>query len=259
MIRMFGLAGLIASVVGLLFALGGLAGDQPGGLPPLKKLDPATDNKAAEPPEKKLDSKVPPDKQPPKGEPPTKPLKKTDKAEDPREVMARIVKNMEIVEEHLNKGKTGKDTQSVQKKIIDDLEKLIEEQQDKSKSDQQNQQSKDKSEQKKTGAGQQNGGMEDPNPMKQPGDAKQQPVPNPDKDKNNKAGGQATNVKVKDPKSQSTVGKIINMKDTWGHLPKEKRLEMDAYSHEQFMPQYEQLLRQYYQTIAAQAKSKGKD
>ena len=59
------------------------------------------------------------------------------------------------------------------------------------------------------------------------------------------------------PSGLSTIPGLV--KDAWGHLPKTKRQEMDAYSHEQFMPQYEQLLRQYYQTIAAQAKKKEGD
>jgi len=42
----------------------------------------------------------------------------------------------------------------------------------------------------------------------------------------------------------------------WGHLPETKRLEMDAYSKERFMPRYEEVLRQYYRTIAEQGQKK---
>ena len=40
------------------------------------------------------------------------------------------------------------------------------------------------------------------------------------------------------------------LKDIWGHLPSVMRLEMDAYSREQFAAKYGELLKQYYQTIA---------
>jgi hypothetical protein len=58
-----------------------------------------------------------------------------------------------------------------------------------------------------------------------------------------------------DKTAEMTVAGLV--KDIWGHLPKAKRQEMDAYSQEQFMPQYEQLLRQYFQNIATKGKSKG--
>jgi hypothetical protein len=42
----------------------------------------------------------------------------------------------------------------------------------------------------------------------------------------------------------------------WGHLPLTKRLEMDAYSKERFMPRYDEVLQQYYRTIAEQGQKK---
>jgi len=42
----------------------------------------------------------------------------------------------------------------------------------------------------------------------------------------------------------------------WGHLPKTKRMEMDAYSKERFMPRYDEILQQYYRTIAEQGQRK---
>jgi hypothetical protein len=80
--------------------------------------------------------------------------------------------------------------------------------------------------------------------------------PKDGKDKNGKAdvGGGKTK---QDPKADKTVAGLV--KDVWGYLPEKKRQEMDTYSKEQFMPQYEQLLRQYYETIAAQGKNKGGD
>ncbi len=38
----------------------------------------------------------------------------------------------------------------------------------------------------------------------------------------------------------------------WGELPKRIRDELDVHARERFMPRYEDLLRQYYRTIAEQ-------
>jgi len=42
----------------------------------------------------------------------------------------------------------------------------------------------------------------------------------------------------------------------WGHLPFTKRLEMDAYSKERFMPRYDEMLQQYYRAVAEQGRGK---
>ena len=53
-------------------------------------------------------------------------------------------------------------------------------------------------------------------------------------------------------------GKIADLyKDIWGHLPETLRQEMDAYSREKFMAKYNDLLKQYYSTIAEKGRQKG--
>ena len=53
---------------------------------------------------------------------------------------------------------------------------------------------------------------------------------------------------------KNTVADLF--RDVWGHLPEEKRQEMDAYSRERFMPRYDELLRQYYRTLSEQSRKK---
>ena len=48
-------------------------------------------------------------------------------------------------------------------------------------------------------------------------------------------------------------------KDVWGHLPQNKRQEMDAYAKERFLQKYDQILRQYYRTISEQGRRKDGD
>jgi hypothetical protein len=53
-------------------------------------------------------------------------------------------------------------------------------------------------------------------------------------------------------KEKNTIADLY--KDVWGHLPAHERPKMDVYSRERFMPRYEDLLRQYYRTIAEQGR-----
>ena len=53
------------------------------------------------------------------------------------------------------------------------------------------------------------------------------------------------------------MSKIADLyKDIWGHLPETLRQEMNQYSREQFMPKYNDLLKQYYATIAEKGRQK---
>jgi hypothetical protein len=69
------------------------------------------------------------------------------------------------------------------------------------------------------------------------------------------AGGKAK----QDPPETAKKNLIADLhREVWGHLPDKMRLEMDAYTKERFMPRYEDLLQQYYRTIAEQASGKEK-
>jgi hypothetical protein len=323
MTRFFGCVGATALLAALVFALAGMASDPPDELPPIKKLDPGAADQGTKPsaPPKKVDNGKEPEllrpqgpdaapqaKDPPKlkTDGPLEPLKGQEKVEDPKEIIARVVENMGSSDDRLKKGKTGNDTQTIQKKIIEDLEKLINQQQkDKKDSDcdcekgnkknddaskkpnqgdgsaQKDEPGKGKSQGQSPQSAKNNQtkpdgskGSGEPKPgVKEQSDPKQQKTGDPTQKQQKQEPGQVTKQEDKDKKGDGTkVGLTTEkgakdakaadntvsglVKDVWGHLPKAKRLEMDAYSREQFMPQYEQLLRQYYQTIAAQGKKK---
>jgi len=58
-------------------------------------------------------------------------------------------------------------------------------------------------------------------------------------------------------KSQGEPSKLAEMyKDVWGHLPETMRAEMNAYSREQFMAKYNDLIKQYYSTVAEKSRKK---
>lgn len=300
-----------------------------GGLKPLlpldgKKDDPKEDKgpRPLEPEDKKDQKKD--DTQKPKIDPdlvkPLEPNKQTPpkqgttggQGETPKDIMARIAKNMEASEDKLAKKETKEDTFKIQKSILDDLDKLIkqseqqnqqnqqnqnsssssqQQQQKKSQSQQQksqSQQQKSQSQQQKNNSQQQPMGGKQPmpqSPMDKKNGEKQQPKGMEPKNQDGKDGKDQRDKKDPGQKGKDASGKEKNNKgadgngqkkddtddlkkdntvadlfrDVWGHLPKTRRMEMDAYSRLRFMPKYDQVLRQYYRTIAERARRMEKE
>jgi hypothetical protein len=225
-------------------------------------------------------------------------------AEQPKDVMAMLAKNLAAAEERLKKADPGDETRKIQREIIDLLDELI-----KQTNQQQNSgaggKSK-KSEQSKQG-GTKGGKPDKSDGQKNPKDGNQDPQHGNDKaqakpgkadqgqgqgkDKNrgegkddeskegaaktggdNKGGkGEDKNAEDKDKGGQQASGGKAKQdppltaknnlnpdmrREAWGHLPDKLRMEMDAYSKERFMPRYEDLLEQYYRSIAEQVNGK---
>lgn len=199
------------------------------------------------------------------------------KQEDPQEILARVKKNMTASEERLEKKDVGDKTRAIQKDILRDLDALInraEESQSSGgkskpslggKSGQSGSQSQA---QKKPGGSKQSGSNSSQSTAansegKEPGGKKQGEgkkdgegnQPNGKKegtgDSQQAKGGKGEGSgggNAPEKKETNTVADLF--KDVWGHLPAAKRMEMDAYSRERFMARYEDILREYYRTIA---------
>jgi len=188
--------------------------------------------------------------------------------EDPKKIIERLHKNMESAEDRLDKKDSGDETRHIQSDIVDDLDKLIKQSQNNkgggggsstrtvmrkksssSKGSQKNDSAQNNPSEKKSGGGK--GGGKDPQTDKSNGNEND----NPDqaaggKPSQNPAGGGGG--KNSNNKEENTVADLF--RDVWGHLPLAKRQEMDAYAKERFMPKYDDLLRQYYRTIAEQGR-----
>lgn len=97
---------------------------------------------------------------------------------------------------------------------------------------------------------------------KDPGDGKDK-----DKDKDGKGGGEGKdkgngdggNFGKNDDRKNDKNTIAAQGKDVWGHLPQNRRKEMDAFSRQRFMPQYEELLRAYYRNIAESGQRRNVD
>jgi len=224
------------------------------------------------------------DKAGPGGDALTKP-EEGDQGDKAKELLARVAKNMGTSEDRLKNRDPGEKTQKIQDQIVKDLDELIkksQEQDDKDSSSQQSSSSQSSSSksgstqgsksqsrrgskknggQQKQKAGQdikeQNAGNKKDGPKKDDPSAasnKQQGKDKQGKDSSASASGGGGNSSAQ---KKNTVADLF--RDVWGHLPENKRQEMDAYSRERFMPRYDELLRQYYRTLSEQNRKKDGD
>jgi hypothetical protein len=153
---------------------------------------------------------------------------------------------MRLAEDRLGKRDTGDGTQQVQQEIVKDLEELLE--QAKQQDEQQQGQGGAK------GSRQQRSQLARNNRSKQaPGSGQRtasSPASQPKQPRRDARSPGSTR--------KAEMSKIADLyKDIWGHLPETLRQEMDQYSREQFMSKYEELLKQYYATIAEKGRQKG--
>lgn len=232
---------------------------------------------------KKVDDKTPPEKLPVIE--PIEPIERIEpaKQEDPQEVLERVKENMKASADRLGNKDVGDKTREIQKDILRDLDALINRAEENqsgggkmkpslgsqsgkpgSQSQAQKKQSGKQSGSQQTAS---NSGGKEPQPGKKkegdagkkegdgkaPGAGKKEGDSQPKEGKDGKGGAGGGNSPEK--KEINTVADLF--KDVWGHLPAAKRQEMDAYSRERFMPRYEDILREYYRTIAERSRRGG--
>lgn len=167
---------------------------------------------------------------------------------DTKETVGRIAKNMRASEERLAKKDPGEGTQQVQRDILKDLDALIEQTKRQQQQQQQQQSSSSSSKQQMERKRQMA-----KNQTQNKNQGKKKPEPGKEQDQANANSGGKGGKGGKDQMS-----KIADLyKDVWGHLPETLRQEMDQYSREQFMAKYNELLKQYYATIAEKGRRKG--
>lgn len=180
--------------------------------------------------------------------------------EKPEEIIKRIKENMDKSASRLKEKDPGDKTRKIQRDIVHDLDELINQQQNNNNSSSGGGGGggsassgggggKGRRGQKMAGGGKGSQGDK--------GGQKGDPKNGAQKaGQGNKAGegNQGGGGGKQDLGKKNTPSAIEQ--NLWGHLPAHKRLEMDAYSRERFMPRYEDLLRQYYRTIAEQGRRK---
>ncbi len=202
------------------------------------------------------------------------------KTEDPdelerevQETINRLSKNFRTVEDKLQKKDPGDGTQKVQKDIIKDLDELIDqtqkqEEQMQKEQKEQNQQQQQQQGQKKSGQSKRQRMMQAQKNRQQrnrsaqrqqrPGQQNQLSRQQQQGQPQDQPQGDGNPMGEKDAAKREFSPKVADLyKDIWGHLPETLRQEMTQYTREQFMPKYNELLKQYYATIAEKGRKQG--
>lgn len=231
-------------------------------------------------PEKKVEPEPKPEPMPePKPEPMPDEKGEPDAPPPPEEteeeILDRLLKNTKKAQDRLANREVGEGTRQLQRDILDDIDKLIkqnesdqgggggQDQQDQQdQQGQKGQQGQQKGQQQKGGMGggksqgmtrrqqrqmvrrQRQGQGRQQQPGQGQGNQGQQPMPNTEEaGVANQGGGGG--------RSKEEMNKIADLyKDVWGHLPETLRAEMNAYSREKFMAKYKDLIEKYYSNLA---------
>jgi hypothetical protein len=271
-IRRFAIGLLVVSV-----ALAGLAFAQDVGEEPplrLKKKGAAAEGPAKVEPEKPEPGKPPVG--PVKPEPPKEGPEPPEGGEpeiDEQEVLNRIGKNMRTSEDRLANRELTDGTRQVQEDILKDIDLLL----DQSQNDQQNQNQNQQASSNPSGGGSQSksrlrggsrqqrqqAGRRGSRGQQQAGRGQGQGAQGEQQanrgqgQKPGEAQGQGGNMGGGGGRSEGEINKLMDLyKDVWGHLPETQRAEMTAYSREKFMDKYNELIKQYYSSIAEKSRKK---
>ncbi|MGO9601261.1 MAG: hypothetical protein ACLP7Q_25050 [Isosphaeraceae bacterium] len=153
--------------------------------------------------------------------------KKGPHQEDQNSPLSQIIKEMRDVQERLSKPDSGEDTQSRQKRIVKQIETLIQQMRQSGSS-----------------------GAMVLRRVRQDG---QKPANQPGQTPGSTAGG-APPMKPAKPSDRHA---LAAGKDIWGHLPPELRQEMENGFKEDGLPAKEDLIRRYYLSVAKQKLVRG--
>jgi hypothetical protein len=254
----------LALAVGLCWCVVAVADDPPPDK--LQRKSRPAENKKADPPggateKPKTTDKDKADEQPKRLK---QPDDDSDPVEDPEKLKEQIAKDMQSAEQKLKAYDPGADTQSLQDRVIKNLDKLLDLARNPPPSDQQQQQQQQQGKMGKQKSGQKQGQMSRRQQRMQRRQEQERlargqqkgRMPMGQQDQDQQEQNQQANRN--DPRfgGGNTSGKANGMsdivKDIWGHLPETLRQEVDHYYRDQFMPRYRDLLQQYYSRLAEQ-------
>ncbi|QDU60031.1 hypothetical protein Pan216_08680 [Planctomycetes bacterium Pan216] len=157
-------------------------------------------------------------------------------AEEEADPLMRAGGRMRDVEERLARLDASGDTVELQKKILEDLEVLLQQQNNQN----QNQNKKQQQQQKKRRQQQQQQQQQQRGQRQQRSQGKQ-------------VGKEPAKRATRGAVGREELGKDKDERDIWGHLGALMRDEMSQYAKEDFLPRYRELLEKYYTRIATES------
>lgn len=158
----------------------------------------------------------------------------------PLEIIPRLIDDTRAAASRLQEGELGPDTRQLQTQILADLDALLEQAAPPSPPPQNGAASQDQQQQQDAQGGQQ----KDESPQdSQPGQDDEGRSDDPSKESQERS-AQGTQI---DAERQRRLGLSTA---AWGHLPPKVREQMRSAFSEEYLPQYDALVRQYYEALA---------
>lgn len=159
--------------------------------------------------------------------------------QDESDPLLRAQRRMRHVEEELAKTDATTKTVDTQKKIVADLDELLNQAANQQQKKKQQKQNKNQQKQKQ----------------------QQQSQANSQRQNNgNRQGDQASKESAKQAgaarSSSEQRGEGCQAKDIWGHLTRLEHQELMQYAKEQYLPKYREMLEQYFSNIATKSRTK---
>ena len=162
--------------------------------------------------------------------------------------LGRVANKMREVENRINSTDSGEETQSLQAKILAELDELLKQKQQQCNQAQSGQQSQSNSQQSR---------RETPNPQSQQPQQSEQPqqaaANQPEQAGNKPARDSQEGVREADGAKPELSDELADrIRAIWGHLPEHQRERMVQAFKEKYLQQYEELIKQYYTRLAEQ-------
>lgn len=171
--------------------------------------------------------------------------------------IADTIKKMRDAGDRVKKTEIGSKTQTIQKQIIGDLDVLIQAAKQQQQQQKQQQQAQRKAQEK---AGQeqqrpadQKSQLQQTPDTQQPG--QKQPAPDGKRQKDGQDASPTTNQGTASA-SELAQQKIV-LQQVWGHLPERLRERVLNISADKYLPQYEGLIRRYFESLAEKRNPRG--
>ncbi|MEK6237779.1 MAG: hypothetical protein N2C14_23970 [Planctomycetales bacterium] len=161
---------------------------------------------------------------------------------------SQIARQMQRVESLISEGDAGDETQGVQREILGQLTELLKQAQKQCAQCQKPGQPQDSQQSRRSSV---------PKPGQPKGG---QPKPQQDSQQDNqpKQGEEATDrVEQADPEAAELDHEVTDLvRAVWGHLPEREREVLVQLFNEKYLPQYQQLIKQYYSRLARERNSR---
>jgi hypothetical protein len=158
----------------------------------------------------------------------------TDVGDQSTDPFMMIGRQMRMAERRIGSRDASSTTQRIQRQIVEDIERLIE---------QMNQQAAEQ--QSASSRRQASRPDEQPDPDSKAGSGEHPGTSKP-------AQESETQVRQRESSEARLTAMMETMQQVWGHLPARVREQMQSGMAEEFLPQYERLIEHYYQRLAEQ-------